>query len=162
MATSFQSQIELLHRLRTAGIDFVIIGGHAVNFHGHIRSTEDVDILWLRTAEGERSLVAALRAVNATWIHDQVDPATGTERLVPVNEQYVASRHLMMLVTPYGFLDIFDYVPGIPDADVHEVFAQSQLAGAFRYASGEWLKRMKQASGRPQDLLDLKALDEMS
>jgi hypothetical protein len=37
------------------GVPFVVVGGHAVNFHGFIRATEDTDVLWIRSpaAEGE-------------------------------------------------------------------------------------------------------------
>ena len=32
-----------------AGVPFVIIGGHAVSFHGYIRTTEDADVIFRRT-----------------------------------------------------------------------------------------------------------------
>jgi hypothetical protein len=37
---------ELLDVLRRHGVQFVIIGGHAVNFHGYGRATEDTDIVF--------------------------------------------------------------------------------------------------------------------
>jgi hypothetical protein len=44
--------LAIFHTLAAAGIPFVIIGGHAVNFHGYIRTTEDADIVFRRTPEG--------------------------------------------------------------------------------------------------------------
>ena len=38
--------IELLTILRRHAVPFVIIGGHAVNFHGYRRVTEDTDVVW--------------------------------------------------------------------------------------------------------------------
>ncbi len=35
--------------LQSHRIPFLIIGGHAVSFHGYVRGTEDADILWDRT-----------------------------------------------------------------------------------------------------------------
>ncbi len=32
--------------LARAGVPFVIIGGHAVNFHGYVRATEDADVIF--------------------------------------------------------------------------------------------------------------------
>jgi hypothetical protein len=45
--------------LQSHRIPFVIIGGHAVSFHGYVRGTVHADILWDRTASSEASLVAA-------------------------------------------------------------------------------------------------------
>jgi len=119
------------------GVPFVIIGGHAVSFHGYVRTTEDADIVFLRTPESEARLLEALQSIHACWISQERDPQTGMERLVPVSGSYIASQHLMMLSTDVGFLDIYDYVPGFPDTPVAELFADSvSLANCvlFRFA----------------------------
>lgn len=36
---------DLLLELADAGAEFVLVGGHAVAFHGHPRATKDMDIL---------------------------------------------------------------------------------------------------------------------
>jgi hypothetical protein len=110
--------LELLKILTDHRVPGVVIGGHAVTFHGHIRETEDLDVIWLRSPDAERSLLAALTAVNAKWISNVVDPTTGIEKLVPVSLPYIKANHLMLLVTDLGLLDLFDYVPGMPDANV--------------------------------------------
>ena len=151
-------QFELLLLLRRHGVPFVVVGGHAVTFHGHVRSTEDVNVVWLRSPDAEVALTAALREANAAWISAEIDPATLAERLMPVTEAYVRGNHLMMLFTDFGFLNVFDYVPGYPHADVAEFFAESVLHGDLRYASLAWLRRMKAAAGRPKDNDDLSKL----
>lgn len=159
MTTPLPPQAELLRLLLRHRVPFVLIGGHAVNFHGHQRNTEDVDVVWLRSAEAEQRLLGALAEANATWISTEVDPATGVERTVPVTASYVAANHLMMLVTDYGFIDLFDYVPGVPDMTPDEVYARSVVTGdGLRYASIDDLRRMKQAIGRTKDLEDLQNL----
>jgi len=140
------------------GVPFVIVGGHAVSVHGHIRTTEDADIVFLRSADAERALLAALTEMHACWIADDIDPATGLERAVPVTAAYVRSTRLMMLVTEAGFLDVFDFVPGLPQADVGQFFRDSVESGGLRYASLEWLKAMKRSSDRPKDRADLENL----
>jgi hypothetical protein len=45
--------LELFDLLRRHGVDFVIVGGHAVNVHGYRRATEDIDIVWIRSPETE-------------------------------------------------------------------------------------------------------------
>ena len=151
---------KLLETLTRHQVPFVIIGGHAVNYHGHQRGTQDVDAIWIRRGDSEVALVNALREMNACWVSDETDPGTGLEKLVPVSPNYVASTHLMMLVTDHGFLDLFDFVPGIPDADPQHVLNDSVPFKEFRYVSLDWLRRMKRATDRASDAEDLRHLGE--
>lgn len=151
--------VDLLSVLARHGVPFVVVGGHAVNFHGHIRTTEDTDVLWIRSRESEDALLRALNEVDARWFTDSKDPDTGLERLAPVSGPYIRANHLMMLVTDLGLLDLFDYVPGHPDANPGEVYATALVDDdGIRYVSFEWLVRMKQAAARPKDLDDLRKL----
>ena len=150
----------LLDVLSRHGVPFVVIGGHAVNLHGVLRATEDTDLLWLRSGESETHLLGALTKLEARWIGDEIDPVTGIERLHPVTESFVRSQRLMMLCTRLGFLDLFDFVPGFPDESVAAVWQTALEVGGIRYVSLAWLRRLKQASGRPKDLLDLEQLPQ--
>ncbi|MFW5893868.1 MAG: hypothetical protein ACOCUY_01910 [Verrucomicrobiota bacterium] len=140
-------------------VDFVVLGGHAVAFHGYPRATEDTDILFRRNPTNETALFHALRSVDARWIGNDIDPKTGIERQYPVTQAYLESTHLMMLITDAGFLDVFDYIPGMPDEPVDEVFNTCKFANGIRFVSLDWLRRMKRAANRPKDRLDL---DELS
>ena len=91
--------------LKRHGVPFVIIGGHAVNFHGHPRATDDADVVWVRSAEAETALLAALTELDAKYIGKDIDPATGIERAYPVDRVYLSVTHLLMLWTRFGFLD---------------------------------------------------------
>jgi len=102
--------LRVLDVLRRHGVPFVVIGGHAVNFHGSLRSTEDTDVIWIRSLQAEANLLSALQEIDARFIGTEIDSAV-------------------------------------------------QLDGV-RFASLEWLRRMKQAAGRPKDLLDLENLPE--
>ncbi len=144
--------------LARAGVPFVIIGGHAVNFHGHVRATEDADLIFERSAATEAALLGALESIHACWISDQRDPATGLERLVPVSASYVRGQHLMMLATDLGFLDLYDYIPGFPDVPVADVFSDSIELDNLRFVSLRWLRKLKQSAGRHKDLDDLEHL----
>ena len=136
-------------------VPFVIIGGHAVNFHGYVRSTEDADAIWIRTSESKVALLAALTELHAQYIGNEKDPATGLEKMYPVTPSYINVSHLIMVWTDIGFLDLFDYIPGYLDADVNEFYAESHERDGLRYASRSWLEKMKRAAGRSKDLDDL-------
>jgi hypothetical protein len=140
------------------GVPFLVIGGHAVSFHGYVRATEDTDILWMRSPEAERGLLAALEELNAEYIGKEIDPATGIERTHPVTASFIRAQSLMMLCTTAGFLDLFDYVPGHPGEPVASLFESSREVEGIRFVSLEWLRRLKAAAGRPKDLLDLENL----
>src|SRR5688500_8097085 len=100
----------LIDVLTKHDVPFVIIGGHAVTYHGFVRATEDTDIVVRRTPESDQALFAALNEMNAQWIGDEIDPATGVERTFPVSLDYIQACRLMMLITDFGFLDIFDFI----------------------------------------------------
>ncbi|HAK97147.1 MAG TPA: hypothetical protein DCM87_19700 [Planctomycetes bacterium] len=140
------------------GVPFVVIGGHAVGYHGYVRATEDHDVVFVRSPAAERALLAALKKLNAEWISDEIDPATGLERLVPVSEAYISTEHVMMLRTDLGYLDIFDHIPGYPCKNTRLLHDSAEVLRGIRFANLEWLRRMKQAGGRPKDLEDLKRL----
>ena len=66
----------------------------------------------------------------------------------------------MMLVTRLGFLDLFDYVPGIPQENPQSLFDSAVAMGDLKFVSLDWLRRMKHASARPKDLEDLQNLSD--
>jgi hypothetical protein len=144
--------------LRKHAVPFVIVGGHAVNFHGFIRATEDTDIVWNRSAESEVALSAALDELEARYIGNDIDPATRIERTYPVSLGYIQTHPLMMLCTRCGFLDLFSYIPGFPQIEVAELFNSSIEHDGLRFASKNWLIQMKTAAGRTRDLIDLENL----
>lgn len=147
--------VDVLLRHRVA---LVIIGGYAVAFHGYVRATEDIDLVFLRTDANESALLSALTEIDAHWIGDDIDPGTGMERLYRVSASYIATTHLMMLCTKVGYVDIFDYIPQFPHHDVHELLGTAVYSEGRPFVSLEWLKRMKRASLRSKDLEDLEKL----
>lgn len=149
--------LELIDTLLSHRVPFVIIGGHAVNSYGYARATEDTDIIFHRTADSEKALFEAMRSLNAFWISDEIDPSTRLERTVSVDLSYVKSKHLMMLGTDLGYLDIFDYVPGV-DEPAASAFENVHYVDDRPYVSLRLLREMKRASGRTKDLLDLENL----
>lgn len=148
----------IVDRLLVRGVRLVVIGGHAVNFYGYIRATEDVDIVFERTNETEQILFEELSKIDAYWITNDIDPQTGIESPSPVTLKYIQRTNMMMLGTNYGWVDLFDFIPGLPDEPVSELLDLAIESKGRPYASLQWLRRMKQAAGRPQDLVDLENL----
>ena len=149
---------ELVDNLGKRGVTYAIIGGHAVNFHGYLRSTEDIDIVFLRSASNEIALYESLAELGAYWITDEVDLNTGLEKIEPITLAYVKANALMMLGSRVGFVDIFDFLPGLSQAELDDFFASTVASHGRRFASLAWLRRLKEASNRPQDRIDLEKL----
>jgi len=150
----------LFQHLSRYRVRYIVIGGHAVNFHGYVRTTEDHDIIFLRTPENEIALFDALTAIHAHWISDETDPDTGMEKPHPVTLAYIRQNHLLMLMTDHGFLDIFDYIPGFPETPVENLYADNVMSDGIGYVSLTWLRKIKSAAARPQDIIDLANLPD--
>jgi hypothetical protein len=56
---------DLLLELADAGAEFVLVGGHAVAFHGHPRATKDMDILIRADKSNAERVYVALAAFGA-------------------------------------------------------------------------------------------------
>jgi hypothetical protein len=55
----------LLRHLDEAGVEFIVIGGVAVGFHGYVRATEDLDIVPSPDPRNLERLAEVLRALGA-------------------------------------------------------------------------------------------------
>jgi hypothetical protein len=63
-----------------------------------------------------------------------------------------------MLGTTFGYVDLFDFLPGLPDVSFDDFLKEVVTSNGLPFASLEWLKRLKRVSNRPQDQIDLQRL----
>ena len=61
--SSFERALELLKSLHETGVDYILVGGLALSFHGLVRATEDIDIFLDPTEKNVSKLKLALRSV---------------------------------------------------------------------------------------------------
>ena len=52
--------LDLLRRFQAEGVDYVLVGGHAVRLNGFARNTEDIDILLPSSRENGYKVIRAL------------------------------------------------------------------------------------------------------
>jgi predicted nucleotidyltransferase len=145
----------LLTRLADADVDFVVIGAVAVVAHGHIRTTRDVDITYATDQANVERLGRVLVETDARL--------RGVAEVVPFipDGRTLARVELLTLETREGSLDLLAHPPGAPGYDeLRREADEIEIEGrAVRIASIEHLLAMKRAAGRPQDLLDIEALE---
>jgi hypothetical protein len=146
---------ELIRRLSTANVDFVIVGGIAAALHGSRRLTDDLDICYAVDSRNLEALGEVLVGLEARlWGVD--------EELPFAPDAHTLSRvQLLTLETTAGRLDLMTRPDGAPPYE--ELKAGSEVmdlgSGLARVASIEHLIAMKQASGREQDRVDVATLE---
>ena len=145
----------LLGRLARADVDFVVVGGVAVAFQGYGRATKDLDITYATDRENLVRLGAVLVALHARL--------RGVPEHVPfvADERTLARTRLLTLDTDDGSLDLLADPPGAPPYATMRARADLvDLDGIIvAVAALEDLLAMKRAAGRPQDLVDIDALE---
>lgn len=150
----------ILQELVDGEVDFLLIGGVAVGYHGHIRATKDVDVVPAPEPENLRRLAGVLRSLEAQVegaaefaeeeIPDPLDPAA-----LELEGNWVLSTRL-------GRLDIMQWVSDTPLWKELSPRAIEDTIGGLpiKIVSFEDLVRLKEMAGRPEDTLDLQRLRE--
>lgn len=152
----------IVRALNGADVQYLIVGGLAVNAHGFVRLTRDVDIvLGLESANAERGLNALLQAGWQMTIPEKpsafADAATRerwrTEKNMIVLKLW-SDSHRRTPVDVFVY-EPFDFAAEWARADRLEI-SPGILAPVVSLAT---LLQMKRDAGRPQDLEDIKELN---
>jgi hypothetical protein len=147
---------EILLGLSKYGVEFVVVGGVAVQAHGHGRSTRDLDVmprpdLVNLSRLGESLAALGARLVRADTPVDVTDP------------QLLKRAPLVPLMTVHGRLDLMNVAltQGAPGSyeELRERAFEAEIEGRTVAVAGlDDLIRMKRAAGRDVDLQDIGAL----
>ncbi len=150
--------VRIFEALQRNEVEYLTIGGVAVNVHGHIRNTRDVDILVEWSAENMRRLSAALSELDAQLFGVDADPLEVDPR-DPVD---LLNGGDFTLRTAAGGLDLFDpkEIPGgRPYEEMRPRAVEAVVEGVSVRAVGfDDLIRLKRESGRDRDLEDVATL----
>jgi hypothetical protein len=149
---------ELFQALARHEVEYVTVGGVAIQAHGAQRLTRDLDVAIAALKENLDRLAAALAEVDARIL----GPDGERSRSVP-SAAMLGSGDQWHLVTSYGRLDVLVLPAHLgPFADMraraHEVPLGDVLVPI---AHRDDLLKMKRASGRPQDLADVRWLESL-
>jgi hypothetical protein len=137
---------EFLRLLNAHGVEYLLIGGYAVGYHGYPRATADMDI-WVAVhpANADKT-VATLREFG----FDLPD-------LSP--ELFLRQWQIIRLGMPPVRIEIATTISGVDFGECYADRVEAVLDGVPAHLiSLAHLKRNKQASGRHQDLADLEHL----
>lgn len=150
---------QLLRRLAEADVEFVLIGGLAVNAWGVVRGTKDVDIV---VAPEPENLERIARIAVAAHGHVQRGDAFLSTPFSIAAE--LASGERVAIETELGLLDVVQGLDGVPSyAELHGSATEAEVLGVkVAVCSIDALRQMKQVAGRPRDHVDIEDLDAAS
>jgi predicted nucleotidyltransferase len=149
---------EILRTLSTHGVDFVVIGGVAVQVHGYLRNTKDLDVIVRPSTLNLSRLSEALADLEA----EPREPAT----IALTDPHQLRVAPLVPIMTKAGPLKVvnIEHVAGPPTSyeSLREAALIVEMPGAeVAFAGLSDLIRMKRAAGRQHDLADIEALTRM-
>src|SRR5271169_2946461 len=143
-----QNDQALLTRLKDSGLEFVVIGGVCVVYHGALLATFDLDICCPFGEENVRTIESAVND-----LHPAHRLTTNKLSLELTRSSFGDLKNLY-LQTDLGKLDCLSEVAGVGNFEA--VLKQSVVAnfsyGQFRFMGLEALIAAKKAVGRERDL----------
>jgi hypothetical protein len=133
----------LLSALGSNQVEYLVVGGYAVIYHGYVRTTGDLDIWVALSSENAAKVESAVRSLgynppglNAEWF-------LGKGSVLRIGQE------------PLRF-DIINDIDGVAFADCYPRRIMTRIEGVeVDFISLADLKTNKRASGRNKDLADL-------
>ena len=141
---------EFIELLNSHDVEFLVVGGHAVGFHGHPRFTADIDF-WIRPSESNASRF--IRVLEGFGFPDaeSIRPALSRE------------QNMLQLGVPPNRIDVLTSVSGLEFEATWQTRVPGEIDGiSIFFPDLDSLLRNKRSSGRPKDLADIDALEEVS
>lgn len=137
---------EFLKLLNAHGVEYLLIGGYAVNYYGYARATQDMDIWIAVNPENAERVVATLKEFG--FDSPQLTPGL-----------FLDQDRIIRMGTPPMRLEITTRISGVNFQDCFPNRVVEEFDGVpVNLISLKDLKKNKKASGRHKDLNDLENL----
>ncbi len=148
----FDRLFALLTSLGQEAVDYVLVGGAAMNVHGLLRATEDVDLFIRPDGENVERLKRAFRAL---WSDQDIDQITAAD---------LSGAYPVIRYGPPGEDLTIDLVSRLGESFRFEDIESEtvELEGVrIRVATPRMLYRMKKDTVRPIDRADAATLKQL-
>ena len=140
---------DLLAEFNGQGVEYLVVGAHAVAAHGHVRATKDLDIFVRPSAENAPKIIAALTAFGAP-LHDLTV------------EDLSRPGTVFQIGVPPVRIDLVTEIDGVEFSDAWVDRVRTTFGGIpAAVISRKHLIQNKKAAGRLQDLADVEALESL-
>jgi hypothetical protein len=137
---------EFFRWLNKKKVEYVIVGGYAVAFHGFIRATKDIDVLFRNTPRNIKRLMAALAGF-------------GISASMMDNDIFSEPGRIIRIGTPPLMIELINAVGGVGFAEIwknRKIGPYGDIA--VNFISKSDLLISKRSANRPQDLRDIREL----
>lgn len=143
---------DLLIELHDSGAEFVVLGGHAVAYHGHPRATKDLDVLVRATPANAARVYRALAAFGAPLSSFAVAEA-----------DFATYDGVLQVGLPPRRIDVLNRADGITFDEAAAGQDSFEVEGRRIPVIGlAALLKNKRITARPQDLADVSALEAIA
>jgi predicted nucleotidyltransferase len=141
---------EFIKLLTSHGVEFIVVGGHAVAFHGHPRFTGDIDFLLRPTLANAERVMETLEAFGFTGLALTIDDFQRPERVIQLGRS--PNR-----------IDLLTSISGVDFEEAWITRVGGELDGlSVSFLGLEALLKNKMASGRDKDQADVKKLQAIA
>jgi predicted nucleotidyltransferase len=142
----------LLNELNKNEVEYIVVGGYAVNFHGYRRTTGDID-LWIKpdNAENKNKILQSFRNLNIA-----------EDTLSQLNELDFAKPIVFIDGEEPFKIDFITYISGVSFNDAWQQKTIAVLDGiSIPFIHLNHLILSKLTTGRPQDKIDIEKLQQI-
>jgi predicted nucleotidyltransferase len=148
----------ILDALAHEGVEYLVIGGVAVGFHGYVRATKDVDVVPSPDPSNLERLAQVLKALEAEIEGAEEFEDEGLPD--PLDPEALALGGNWVLRTRLGRFDVMQWIGevGLWERLSPGAIEVSLDGLPIRVVSYEDLVALKEEAGRPEDLADLRRL----
>jgi len=150
--------------LNDEDVQYIVVGGLAVNMHGYERFTQDVDLV---IGLEHHNILRGLRALVRIGYSPAI-PITPEEFADPENRRRWRRDKNMIVLKLWSDIhrrtpiDVFVYHPFDFEKEYSSIKRVEFAEGpGIPFVSRDTLLAMKRLAGRPQDLADIAALEEI-
>ena len=145
---------DLVTALKKEKINYMIVGGYAVNFHGYSRNTVDIDLVVKFTLSNLKKIELLLQRMGMVS-KLPIDAVS----VYKFRDEYIKNRNLIAW-NFYNENDPTEQVDILITHDVSDFKSEKFRVGKLeiKVISKDDLIKMKKKSGREKDLLDIKEL----
>lgn len=137
---------DFLKSLNARSVDYLVVGGYAVGFHGYVRATGDLDVFVRLSAQNAENLILAFKDF-------------GFDLPELTAAVFMEPGKIVRIGVPPLRLEVMNEISGVK---FEECFGQriEEMIDGIRvcFIDRENLLLNKRAAGRPKDLADIDAL----
>ena len=137
---------DFLRLLNSHGVKYLVIGGYAVGYHGHVRATGDLDVFVEVSPKNADALVTVFREFGMN-----------TPKLR--RELFLENEKIVRIGVPPLRIEVLNGISGVAFAECYEKRVEDVIEGIrIAFIDRQSLLKNKTASGRPNDVADVAAL----